>query len=345
MMFRIALIGFGVVGQGLAELLASDAERLRRQYGLAFKVVAVTDKMKGAIYDTDGLDLDRLLNLVRRGARIDDYPGGEKGLDGLQTITKTDANVVVEVTWTDFKTGEPALTHIKSALNHRKHVLTTNKGPIALAARELQDLASKNAVQLRFEGTVMSGTPLLSLATRNLAGAGICGVRGIVNGTTNFILSEMEKGTGYADALRQAQQLGYAEADPTADVEGHDALAKTLILANVVLGGNLTRNQVPCQGITNISSEDIQKAKAERKRWKLIAAAEVEQNGTIEAYVRPEKIPLDHPLASVGGVTNAVTFTTKCLGDVTIVGPGAGKAPTGFALLSDLLDLHHTLHK
>jgi homoserine dehydrogenase len=345
MIVNIAFIGFGVVGQGLARILASEAESLRNQYGFEFKVVAISDKMKGSVYNPRGLDLTQLLGLVERGARLDEYPSGHKGLDSLKTITDTNANIIVEVTWTDLRTGEPAMTHIRTALACKKHVVTTNKGPIALAAKELLNLAKKKGVQLRFEGTVMSGTPVINLGLRNLAGCRIRAVRGIVNGTTNFILTEMERGLSYSDALAQAQKLGYAEADPTADVEGHDALAKVLILANTVLGGSLTKDQVPCQGITGITAKDIQEAKAERKRWKLIAAAELKESSRVEAYVRPEKVPLEQPLASVNGATNALTFVTKYLGEVTIVGPGAGQAPTGFALLSDLLDIHRTLGK
>jgi homoserine dehydrogenase len=345
MVLNIAFIGFGVVGQGLAQILVSEAESLRRQRGFEFRVVAIADKVKGSVYDPRGLDLTKLLALVERGARLDEYPSSSKGLDSIKTITDTDANVIVEVTWTDLRTGEPAMTHIKTALARKKHVITTNKGPIALAAKELLSLAKKNGVQLRFEGTVMSGTPVISLGTRNLAGCQIRAVRGIVNGTTNFILTEMERGLSYANALAQAQKLGYAEADPSADVEGHDALAKVLILANTILGGSLVKDQVPCQGITGITAKDIQQAKAERKRWKLIAAAALKESGGVEAYVRPEKIPFEHPLASVSGATNALTFVTKYLGEVTIVGPGAGQAPTGFALLSDLLDIHRTLAK
>jgi homoserine dehydrogenase len=343
MILNIAFIGFGVVGQGLAGILASEAEFLKKQHHLEFKVVAISDKMKGSVYNPRGLDLARLLGLVGRGVRLDEYPSGDKSLDSIRTITDTNANIIVEVTWTDIKTGEPAMTHIKTALACKKHVVTTNKGPIALAVKELLNLAKNKGVQLRFEGTVMSGTPAINLGLRNLAGCRIRAVRGIVNGTTNFILTEMERGLSYSDALAQAQKLGYAEADPTSDVEGHDALAKILILANTVLGGNLTRDQVPCQGITGITAKDVQDAKAERKRWKLIAAAELKESGRVGAYVRPEKIPLEHPLASVSGPTNALTFVTKYLGEVTIVGPGAGQVPTGFALLSDLLDIHRTL--
>ena len=345
MEFNIAFIGFGVVGQGLAEILLEQEEFLKKNYDFHFKVVAISDTVKGSWYKRSGLDLKKMLDLVKENGNLKGYGEGLEGWNSIKTIEETNANLILEVAWTDLKTGEPAITHVKTALNNKKHVVMTNKGPIALASKELLDLAKKNDVEMRFEGTVLSGTPALNLGLNNLAGAGITKAKGIVNGTTNYILSEMEKGLSYEDALKQAQELGYAEADPTADVEGFDALGKIVILANTVMGANLSKEDTPCEGITKITAEDIAKAKEEGYRWKLIAGAEIKKDGSVDAYVRPEKIPLSHPLANIMGPTNALTYTTKYVDDVTIVGPGAGKLPTGFALLSDILDINRLLSK
>lgn len=345
MEFNIAFIGFGVVGQGFAEILLEQEKYLKEKYNFHFKVVAISDKIKGSWYKRAGLDLKKLLELVKEDGNLKRYKDGIEGWDSIKTIKDTNANLILELSWTDLKTGEPAITHVKTALENKKHVVMTNKGPIALAVRELLDLAKKNGVEIRYEGTVLSGTPALNLGLHNLAGAGIYKAKGIVNGTTNYILTEMEKGLSYQDALKQAQELGYAEADPTADVEGYDALGKIVILANTVMGAKLNKDEPPCEGITKITAEDIKKAKEEGFRWKLIAGAELKEDGTVEAYVRPEKIPLSHPLANIMGPTNALTYTTKYLGDITIVGPGAGKLPTGFAVLSDILDINRILNK
>ncbi|WP_455140816.1 homoserine dehydrogenase [Candidatus Hodarchaeum mangrovi] len=342
---RICFIGWGVVGQGLTEILLEQKSELKNRYGFQFKVVAIADKVKGSVYDENGLDLAKLLKIVKETGKINDYPEGIKGWDSIKTITESNANLVVEASWTDINTGEPAISHVKAAIKCYKHVVMTNKGPIALAAKDLLKMAEKNGVQLKFEGTVLSGTPAISLGLNNLAGSKITKIMGIVNGTTNYILSEMEKGLEYETALKQAQQLGYAEADPTADVEGYDALGKVVILSNVILGANITKDQVPCKGITKITSKDIEEAKKEGKRWKLIAGVELKDDGSVEAFVKPQKIPLDHPLASVGGPINALTYTTKYLGDITIVGPGAGREATGYALLTDILDIHRSLTK
>jgi len=344
-LIRICFIGWGVVGQGLSEILLEQENELRQKYGFHFKVVAIADKLKGSVYDENGLDLAKLLKLVKETGKISEYPEGIKGWDSIKTITDSNANLIVEASWTDINTGEPAISHVKSAIKCCKHVVMTNKGPIALAARDLIEMAKKNGVQLKFEGTVLSGTPAMNLGLNNLAGSKITKIKGIVNGTTNYILTEMEKEFEYETALKQAQKLGYAEADPTADVEGYDALGKIVILSNVILGANITKDQVPCQGITKITSKDIEEAKKEGMRWKLIAGAELKEDGSVEASVKPQKIPLNHPLASVGGPINALTYTTKYLGDITIVGPGAGREATGYALLTDILDIHRHLTK
>jgi len=341
-MYRLAFIGFGVVGQGLAKILRDKRTQLKEKYGFEYSIVAVSDFQKGAVYEEQGLNIDKLLETVTQKGAINDYPGGIKGWDALRTIRDSNANVIIELTYTNVKTGQPAIDHCREAFKSGKHVVTSNKGPLVVAYRELKDLAEKNQVQFRFEGTVVSGTPILNLATKDLAGCHISSIRGILNGTTNYILSEMEKGQAYQDVLKKAQELGYAEADPTGDVEGWDALAKVVILSNVVLDGNITADQVQREGITGISKDDVETALKAGYRWKLIGETKIE-NGKIAAKVSPEKLPLSDPLAAVMGATNALTFDTDLLGRVTVVGPGAGQKETGFSILTDLLDIHRTI--
>lgn len=343
MKFNIAFIGFGVVGQGLTEILLEKKQMLKEQFDLEFSIVAISDLMKGAVYDENGLNMNKIMDLVKEGKKIDTYPGGKKGLDSIATIKETNADVIVEVTFTDVKTGEPALTHIKTALENGKHVISTNKGPVVKEVNSLLKIAEKNSVQYGFEGVVLAGTPALNLARYTLAGNKISGFKGIMNGTTNYILTRMEEGMSYEDALKKAQELGYAEADPTGDVEGLDALGKVVILSNVVLGKRIGWEDVKRKGITDISVDDIKQAKQEGKRWKLIGKAEVKKDGSIIAEVAPEKLPLDDPLAGVMEATNALTYYTDELGAVTIVGPGAGKRETGFSLLVDLINMNAKL--
>ena len=343
MHFKLAFIGFGTVGQGLSEILLEKKEMLKKKYDFTWTVVAISDIMKGSVYDKNGLDMNKVLELVKKGKKLDEYPTGLKSWDGLKTISDSNADTIIEVTFTDVKTGEPAITHIKAALNSGKNVVSTNKGPVVKQAVSLLKLAEKNQAFYGFEGVVLAGTPAVNLAEYTLAGNDIKGFKGILNGTTNYILTRMEEGMSYEDALKKAQELGYAEADPTGDVEGLDALGKVVILTNVVLGKNIGWQDVERKGITGISKEDIKKAKEDGMRWKLIGSAEIQTNGSVKAKVKPIKLPLNDPLAGVNEATNALTFFTDELGPVTIVGPGAGRRETGFSLLIDLLNINRKI--
>lgn len=337
-MQKLAFVGFGVVGEGLARILNNKREELRDRYGFEYSLVAVSDLKKGSAYNPDGLDLDKLLELAESSS-ISKYPEAQTGLDALTTIRQSDADTVIEVTYTDIETGQPAYQHFRAALESGKHLVTTNKGPTALFLEELSDLARTNGVMFRYEGTVMSGTPVLNMCEMCLAGNEIREIRGILNGTTNYILTGMEAGMPYREVLGKAQELGYAEADPTADVEGYDAMAKVVILARSVMNARITPDDVDRKGITEIGLGDIEEAKKEGKSWKLIGKVTKKESG-VKASVKPEKIDNTDPLASVGGATNALTFATDLLGDVTIVGAGAGKIETGYSLLADILTIH-----
>ena len=344
MSFRIAIIGLGTVGQGFVELLREKRTYLKNKYALEYEVVAISDPVKGSVYHDEGLDLLEILSLVKKDGNINGYSSGNKGWDSLKTIKETGADIIAEITPTNLDTGDPGTTFIRTALQEGKHVITTNKGPIALHYRELNKLATENEKILKFEGTVLSGTPALNLSLSALAGADITEIRGIVNGTTNYILTKMDEGRNYAEVLKEAQRLGYAETKPDADVEGWDALAKIVILSNVVMGADIKVSDVERKGITNITQSDIQQAKRENKRYKLIAGA-WKKNGKVNARVSPEKVEESDILFHISGVNNAIVFKTDALDCVTISGPGAGRIETGFSLLNDLISIHQTTNK
>jgi homoserine dehydrogenase len=333
---RLLFVGFGTVAQGLSELLIEKQEELKEKFGLDWQVTGIVDMLKGSAHNPNGLDLEEIMAMVADGRSISDYADGGCDWDALEMIERAEADAMLELTYTDIKTGQPATDHIRAALARAMHVTTTNKGPLALFSNELVALASTNGVQFLYEGTVMAGTPLLNLIRETLAGSAISEMKGILNGTTNYILTQMEAGMDYGAALKQAQELGYAEAVPDADVLGWDALAKVTILANVVFGASLSPDDSACAGITEITPDQITAAAADGKRHKLIGR--VWRDGSnVRASVAPQLVNLDHPLAGVGGATNAMTITTDTLGDVTIVGPGAGRRETGFSLLNDLI--------
>jgi homoserine dehydrogenase len=335
---RLMIIGFGNVGQGFTQIIRDDAESLTERFEVRFSVVGVNDMRLGSVYDANGLPLQGLLDAAASGS-LENVPAAEHGGTIESMLAQGKVDTLLEASFTDLQTGEPASTYIRMALAAGINVITTNKGPIALNYSELEALAKQHQTHIGFEGVVMSGTPTLALGMNLLAVAGIQKIQGILNGTTNFILSRMEAGGSYVEALAEAQALGYAEADPTGDVEGFDAAGKVVILSNLIMGADIRMEDVARKGITQLTIEDIQTAKSTGKRWKLIGA--IERDGDqVKASVQPIALPVAHPLANVGGATNAVTYTTRLLGDVTLIGPGAGRLETGYALLNDLLAIH-----
>lgn len=332
---RLLLIGFGNVGQGFARILADGM-------GAGLRLCGVCDMLKGSVADPQGLDPAALLRAAEAGQPLDSIEAPLNGLSALEMINQVPADALLEVSYTDLKTGEPAASHLSAALQRGLHAVTTNKGPIALHYPRLKALADRKGLELGVEGTVMSGTPVLRLGQELLAAAGLDRVQGIVNGTTNYMLSRMAEGLDYAAALAEAQQRGYAEANPSGDVEGFDAAAKVVILANLLLGGELRLADVQREGITRLTAADIAAAAREGQRWKLIACAERGPQG-VRGWVRPQRLPASNPLYSVNGAANALTFSTRLLGDVSVSGPGAGRMETGYALLGDLRAIQRRL--
>jgi homoserine dehydrogenase len=339
---RLSLVGFGVVGQGFAELIMTKHDFLKQHYGVDISLVGVANSRHGFVYRQDGLHIPTLLQLATEKTPLTVYPGATYWGSALEGLQASGADILVEVTPTNLRDAEPGMSHIREALLKGMHVVTANKGPAALAANELISMAHQQGVQLRMESTVMAGTPVISTIREGMAGAQVFAMRGILNGTTNYILSAMAEGRDYVEVLADAQSKGYAETDPTADVEGYDAVAKTLILAALVFGHTLKPEQVVRKGITAITREQIQMVHDQDKRMKLIASIRMLSDGDgqktiLEARVEPTILPLTDPLAHIDGVTNALTIHSDTLPEVTIIGPGAGSIQTGQGLLADVL--------
>jgi homoserine dehydrogenase len=337
--YRLALIGFGNVGQGLATILRDHGQTIANQHGAEFRIVGVNTGRHGSIYNPEGFDPSMLLAAYEQTNRIDSVPAPQYGWDVPRVIYESNADVIVELTSSDLLSGEPAAGYIRAALRQDRHVVTTNKGPIALFYPELSAAAAERGVMLGVEGTVMGGTPLLRVGRELLSAAGVSRIQGILNGTTNYILSRMADGESYKSALEEAQEKGYAEANPIADVDGYDAAIKLVILSNLLLGVPLKLANVEREGIRDLTTKDVVRAQKVGEVWKLVGWVERGPD-MVKACVKPIRLPQSHALAAVSGATNAVTFVTKLLGDVTIVGPGAGRVETGYAVLSDLLEIH-----
>lgn len=333
---RLILVGFGVVGQGFAEIVSLKKDVLAKEADLELRIVGVATGRDGFIYHEQGLEPETLLQVRREGQSLQTYPGARHWSRFEDAVAEIEADALVEVSSTNLRDAEPALSYIKSALSKGWHVVTANKGPGALAPFALYDLASAKGVQLRMEASVMAGTPVLSTILEGLAGSRVQRVRGVINGTTNYILTAMAAGRTYADVLAEAQRLGYAETDPTADVEGYDALAKVLILSALVFKVELKPEDVTLQGITGITLEQVEQANQAGQRIKLVASIERTADG-VQASVKPQALALSDPLARVDGSMNALSIETDTLSPVTVIGPGAGKLETAQGLLADLL--------
>ncbi|MFC5666326.1 homoserine dehydrogenase [Kitasatospora misakiensis] len=339
--YDLSLIGFGGVNRSLAELIAERGDELKAELGFGLRVVAITDLRAGSLVQADGIDLPALLATAPGELDFSRMAGGSTEPRNQQVIQDGPGDIVAEATFTNPADGEPALSHVRWALEAGKHVCTTNKGPVALQGPALKDLAARHGVSFEFEGSVMSGTPILRTAEHLLTGLRVTGVEGIMNGTSNYILGRLEAGAAFPDAVKEAQALGYAEADPTADVEGFDVQLKVMILAHQVLGANLRRQDVACEGISQLTPADMRDAASRGLRWKLVGQATRREDGSVDARVAPAALPADHPLAAISGTTNAVSFHTDLLGAVTVSGPGAGRTETAYALLSDIIAIHH----
>ncbi len=333
-MWSIGIVGFGNVGMGFAELLLRKREYLEKHYGFRYRVIGVVDKQKGSVYRREGLSLRKVLLHAKRGMMPRDY---RRDMDALELIEDGTPDILVEATPTNLRNGEPALTYIKRALELGIHAVTTNKGCIVHGYKELERIASMRGVFLRFEGTVMSGTPVISLIREQLAGCEIKKIQGILNGTTNFILSEMEKGMSFSDALALARKKGYVERDESLDIDGLDSAAKAIILARILLHMDLSLERVNIQGIRSVTLEDILNARRRGKRIKLLVDIEREKEKIV---VAPREIPMTNPLSRVEGSTNALLTYGDTLPRVFISGPGAGRTETGQAVLSDVLHIH-----
>jgi homoserine dehydrogenase len=319
---RVALLGCGNVGSALAELLLTRQDDIAARTGIRLELVGI------AVSSADR----------SRPATI---PGELFGTDAAALVVRQDVDVVVEL----IGGLQPAQQLIEAALRAGKPVVTANKAVLAVSGAELADLADARGVDLLYEAAVAGAVPIVRALRESLAGEQIVRVMGIVNGTTNFILTRMEEdGVDFADALAEAQRLGLAERDPTADVEGHDAAAKAAILAALAFGSDVVDVDVHREGISGIRAVDVAYANRLGYSVKLLAVAELVDGGPeLSVRVHPAMVPKAHPLASVRGAFNAVFVEGAVSGELMLYGRGAGGEPTASAVLGDLVDAARNL--
>lgn len=327
---RLIICGMGVVGQSFIKLLIDSSESLYKKYGIKPRIVACADS-NGVAYSQTGLDLKKLLIVKKKYGTVAKY--SEEKLHFENYIENIDAEVFLELTPTNLISGEPGLSHIISALRTHKNVITVNKGPLALSFPSLIELSDYNNVMLRFSGTVGGGTPVLEFAKHCLKGDKITSFSGILNGTTNYILTKMTEGFTFDEAFNNAKIKGFAEAESSLDIDGDDAAAKLVIMANWIMGYKVSMKDVDKKGIADVKLDDINDAIKNRKNIKLIAKCD-DKN----LYVKPSIISTDDPIC-VNGTLNAVTFKSAHSGDQTIIGRGAGGMETASSVLRDLIEI------
>ena len=334
---RLVLAGFGVVGQSFAALLAHEEKELASRYGLVPRVVAIVDS-SGSVVDERGLELQKVLRSKKRNGFLH-APGAGERRTTAEIIAQTEADVMVETTPTNFRTGEPGLGHIRAAFTSKKSVITCNKGPLGIAFHALGELARHNAVQFRYSGAVGGGTPILDFGRTCSIGDEITKVTGILNGTCNFILTKMEQDhVSFQDALALAQEEGYAEKDPSLDINGFDSAVKLAIIANHLGLSRQTVRDVRVKGIAEVSPQEVDRAAAKGDAVRLVATAD----GEAGLSVSPVVMRRDDPLC-VSGTYNAVKFHCRYSGPKVIVGKGAGGPETASSLLRDLIEIRGSM--
>ncbi len=324
---RLSIIGFGAVGQGVARSILSKQEYFNK-HGIDLCVVGIADS-SGCEIDRHGVDLNSAIIRKKRTGAIATASGSVSIHD---LISSVEHDIVIEVTPTNIKDGEPGLSNMLLAFGSGRHVVTSNKGPLALRFSELKEAAEDNGVMFRYEATVGGAVPIFNLIHEALAGNTVLRIEGILNGTCNYILTRMaEERLPYELVLKEAQELGIAEADPTYDVEGIDSACKLVIIANSVFGQAATYHNVDVTGITKITPEALELANKNNYVVKLICEA-----GNDKLTVAPRLVPKRHPLA-VGGTLNVASILTDLAGRITISGKGAGSIETASSILSDIL--------
>lgn len=343
----LVLVGFGHVGRRLTELLRELAARLLDEHALRTRVVGIATAAHGCVWDVEGLDAARAARAVEGGGRLDAEMGSgtrcETPGDALELLEfaarhRRERTVVVETTTLDIERGEPASTHIRTALALHMDVVTANKGPIAHAFEELSVLARRGGVRLLFEGAVMDGAPIFKLVGRTLPAVSIVGFRGVINSTTNVMLCEMERGASVEAALERMQAEGIAEADSSLDVDGWDAAAKTAALMNTLMGARVTPQGIERVGIGGVTIHDIEEARRAGRRIKLVASARMDGKRPV-GRVAPEPLDLRDPLSTLDGPANGLVFETDLLGRLGIFQLDADLTHTAYALVSDLVSL------
>src|SRR2546422_8816492 len=335
---RIVLVGFGNVGREFARLLLERRSELARAFGLAASVVGILTARHGSVENLRGIDLRKALRLADAGVSLESCGRGI-ARPAPEYIRHARADIVLELTPLRIGPRQVAVEHGLAALHTGKHLITANKGPVVYHYRRLREIARDNHVGFRYAGTVVDGAPVFNLFQEALRGARIESCEGILNSTTNLVLSEIEAGHTYADGVEAARRIGVLETDPSMDLDGWDATVKACLLANVLMGGRVRPERVPRQGVSSLAPKAVRDALADGKRLKQIARG-WRDGRTAKASVSIEAIGSDDPLFSVNGTSSSLLVRTNMLRELQIIERDPALRQTAFAVYSDLIAIH-----
>lgn len=335
--YALSLLGFGNVGQAFVRLLDRKMESIQQQFGVKFVITAIATGSRGRAINPEGIDPAAALDSIQAGNSLEVLSVQRAPADNLAFIRASGADILLENTPVSYQDGQPALDHIQAALESGMHAVTANKGPVVHGYHTLSALAAEKGVQFLFESTVMDGAPVFGMFRAALPAARVTCIEGVLNSTTNLILTRMEGGESFQDAVAYAQSIGIAETDPSGDVDGWDAAIKISALITVLMDTPFTPDRVDRTGIREISAQEIARAQAEGKRWKLLCSA-WRQGEQIQAKVAPALVTPQSPAYNIDGTTSIVTLESDVLGSLSLIEKDPSPDTTAYGLLADLLN-------
>lgn len=330
--YKLAFLGFGNVGKALARLFLEKEQEIRQRYGITFRITGIATGSHGMAIDPNGIDMRSALS--GELSALNHVVGIS---DTFDFIRQCGADVLFENSPVNYATGQPAVNHLQLALELGMHAITANKGPVVHAYRDLTMLAEKQGRRFYFESTVMDGAPIFSLYRETIPGVRVKSLHGVLNSTTNMILTRMEQGHDFNDAVVYCQQIGIAETDPSGDVDGWDAAVKVAALVTVLMDIPLKPQAVERRGIREISAGEIEQARQAGKRWKLVCSA-LRQGDRVVASVAPQLVGSDSPMYGVSGTTSILQIESDVLGRLSIIEENPGPHTTAYGLFADFLN-------
>lgn len=335
---NICLVGFGNAAQEFCRMIITKSSEIKEDTGYEIRVTAIAGRSKGSIINSIGIDLTKALREANNSGRFDPNAEDTVTMETLQVIRSCSANLLVELSTLSIYDGQPAINHIEAAFDMGMHVITGNKGPIAFKYQELRYNSKEKDLQFLYETTVMDGTPIFNFVKYTLPGCKVLAFKGILNSTTNFILEEMENGINYDEAITEAKRRGFAEADPSLDIDGWDAAAKTATLLNVLMDTNINPTQIDRQGISHITLEEVKNAKDKHCKIKLLCEGYVEDD-IVKGRVHPVYISSNDTFSSIDATSSVLSITTDLMGEVQIIEKNPEIQQTAYGIYSDLLTL------